>query len=402
MTNVPLPTLGDTGFVAPVASDVYDGVIADYDAAYGATLNPDPTTPQGQLATSLTALIGYFNALFALYVNQVDPMYSSGRMQDGIARIYFLDRLPAQSTVVQANCYGATGVIIPAGAIAVATDGNQYVCTTGGAIASSGFVSLPFSCVQSGPISCASGALNSIFRAIPGWDSITNPTAGVVGNDEESRSAFEARRRASVALNAVGILDAVRANVLQVAGVLDAYVTENNTGSAVTVQGVSISAHSLYVAVVGGDLDAVARAIWLKKGAGCAYTGTTTRTVYDTNPLYAPPLPSYPVSYTVATPVPIYFNVTLANSAAVPNDAAAQIATAIANRFSGEDGSPRERIAGTVYAGRYYPSIYMLGSWVEIISLQVGTTAPGAANDIVLNLNQVPTFDPANLTVTLV
>ena len=400
-TNVPIPTLGDSGFVAPLDSAVLAGVLADYNAAYGATLNPDPTTPQGQLAASTTALIGYFNALFAQYVSLIDPKYSSGRMQDGIARIYFLDRDPAEPTTVQAVCSGATGTVIPTGALAVATDGNYYSCTTGGAIASSGSVTLPFACVATGPIACAPGSLNQIYRTITGWDSITNPTAGVVGNDEETPAAFETRRAASVALNAVGLLAAVRASVLNVPGVIDAYVTENNTASAVTVQGVSIAAHSLYVAVSGGDLDAVAQAIFRKKGGGCGYTGATMRTVYDTNALYTPPYPSYAVSYTVATPTPIYFAVQLATSATVPSDAMTQISNAIYNRFNGLDGSKRERIAGTIFAGRYYQAIYALGDWVEILSLKIGVTSPGAADELVLNLNQIPTFSASNVTVTL-
>ena len=70
------------------------------------------------------------NATFLLYTQQVDPAYSTGRMQDAICRIYFLERLPAQSTVVEAVCTGGTGptpVPIPPGALAQADDGNFYL-----------------------------------------------------------------------------------------------------------------------------------------------------------------------------------------------------------------------------------------------------------------------------------
>ncbi len=55
-------------------------------------------------------------------------------MQDAIARIYFLERNPAEPTTVQALCTGLAGVEIPVGALAVAEDGNQYICTQAGTI----------------------------------------------------------------------------------------------------------------------------------------------------------------------------------------------------------------------------------------------------------------------------
>ena len=134
MTNVPLPTFGDTGFTSPQELEVLDGVIADFVAAFGGNMNTGLSTPQGQLATSFAAVISAFNDLFVDYTNQVDPAYASGRMQDAIARIYFLSRLGATPTVVTATCSGATGVTIPAGSLAKATDGTIYTALTSGDI----------------------------------------------------------------------------------------------------------------------------------------------------------------------------------------------------------------------------------------------------------------------------
>ncbi|TIO39612.1 MAG: hypothetical protein E5Y00_34985, partial [Mesorhizobium sp.] len=123
-------------------------------------------------------------------------------------------------------------------------------------------VTLPFECLVVGPIPCPAGSLDQIFRAIPGWDSITNPDDGVLGNNVESRSAFEARRAASVALNSQGSLPSVLGAVLAVPNVIDAFVTENASNDVQQIGGVSIYPNSLYVAVVGGDADDVAQAIW--------------------------------------------------------------------------------------------------------------------------------------------
>ena len=92
-TNVPQCTLTPTGFQAPQESAILAGTVADIDQAVGGGLNPSLTTPQGQLASSMAAIIGFCYDFFLYYTNQVDPTYAQGRMQDAIARIYFIERM---------------------------------------------------------------------------------------------------------------------------------------------------------------------------------------------------------------------------------------------------------------------------------------------------------------------
>lgn len=225
-TNVPSITIGPNGIVIPTESAILAGRLSDLQAAFGGDLNPSLVTPQGQIATSDTAIIGACNDAFLEIANGFDPALNSGRFQDAVARIYFLDRIPAASTVVTCTCSGLDGVFIPVNAQASDAAGNLYLATESGTI-SGGFVTLTFACAVPGPIICLAGSLNTIYQAIPGWDEISNPTDGVVGNDAETTAAFEARRQQSVALNATGQTGAVLAAVLAVPGVLDGYAIEN-------------------------------------------------------------------------------------------------------------------------------------------------------------------------------
>lgn len=378
-TNVPPPQWTDTGFLIPSAAEVLAGVTNDINAAFGGVLNPALDTPQGQLASSETAVIDEVNATFLKFTNQVDPAYATGRMQDAIARIYFLERNPAQPTVVQAVCNGLPGVSIPSGSLALAADGNQYLCTEDGVIGAGGTVTLPFECLVVGPIPCPAGSLDQIYRAIPGWDSINNPDDGVLGNNVESRAAFEARRAASVALNSQGSLPSVLGAVLAVPNVIDAFVTENDTNGVQTIGGVSLYANSLYVAVVGGNADDIAKAIWTRKAPGCAYNGNTSVTVYDQSPGYVPPYPAYRVSFEIPDALAILFAVNIVNSHLVPADAATQIQNAIVSAFAGGDGGPRAKIGTTLFASRFYAPVAALGSWAQIISIEIGSNNNPAA-----------------------
>lgn len=372
-TSVPKPTFGPTGFIAPPEDAILVGVQADQNAAFDGNLNPALETPQGQLASSTTAIIGNANDTFVKQTQQVDPAYADGRYQDAIARIYFLTRNPAEPTVVQGKCSGLTGVVIPVGALARSADGNIYTCTQAGVIDGTGSITLSFACNIAGPITCPEGSLNQIYQNITGWDSIINLADGVVGRDVENRADFEARRAASVALNARGSVQAVLAAVLDVSGVLDAYVNENVNATPLTIQGATLVPKSLYVAAVGGAALDVATAIWKNKAPGCAYNGNTTETVFDTNSGYSPPYPSYQVTFENPDPLAILYAVNIANNPQVPSNASVLIQNAILAAFAGADGGPRARIGSIIYATRYIGPVVALGAWAQIISLNVGS-----------------------------
>ena len=372
-TAVPQPIFGPNGFIAPPESAILAGVLADMNAAFGGNLNPALSTPQGQLASSTTAIIGDSYAMFLWFCSQVDPAYSSGRMQDAIARIYFIERIPSQATVVQVTCAGLVGVNIPVGALVADNAGNIYVCQQAGPIAASGNVTLSFSNAVSGPIACPAGSIGPApYQAIPGWDSAVNLADGILGQDVETPAAFELRRSQSTGINSMGPVPAILAAVLQVPGVLDAYATENDTAIATTIGGVLIGPNSLYICVLGGASAAIAQAIWSRKAPGCGYTGNTSVVVQDPSPSYIPPIPSYLVTYEAPTIVDFAVLVVIANSPAVPSNALSLVQAAVIAAFAGIDGGSRAKIGSTVFASRYYAGIAALGAWASIVGIQIG------------------------------
>jgi hypothetical protein len=224
-TSVPKVSLGAVGFVAPAESAILTGVRADLNSAFGGNLNPSPESPQGQLATTETAIIGAGNDLLLALFNGIDPAYADGRMQDAIGRLYFMARKPAQPTAVQVQCIGLAGVTIPLGALLQdPATGDVYQCTNAGTIPSGGSVVLPFENQATGPVAVPTTL--TIYRAVPGWDSAV-VSSGVVGNVVEGRSEFEYRRQASVEANSVNSIQSIRGAVANVANVLSAYTTDN-------------------------------------------------------------------------------------------------------------------------------------------------------------------------------
>lgn len=403
-TSVPSLSITNAGVSIPSEVDILAGVQADINAAFGGGVNPGLSTPQGQLAQSLAAIIGDANGRLAEIVNGIDPDNASGRFQDAIGRLYFLDRIPASGTVVIATCSGLVGSVLPAGLTAQDLNGNRYVSTAGAVIGSAGVVEVPFQCVTTGPIACAPNNLVKIVTSSPGWESITNAAAGSPGVDVEGRVAFEQRRRDSVALNSQNALNSIYAAVLAVPNVVDAYAIDNPTGAAVTVGSTSYSipAHSMCISVAGGTSSAIARAIWSKKPPGCGYAGNTSATVTDTASL-ANPQPQYTVTWLTPTAVNVYFKVQIANDSTLPSDIVPRIQAAIVAAFQGLDGGARARIGSKIYSGRYYSAVASTSSKVQILSVAIGPSPSGAtASSMEFGIDKLPTITAANIAVILV
>lgn len=402
-TAVPSVTFSATGIAVPDEIDILNGRLTDLDTAMGGGMSKSLTTPQGQIAMSDTAIIGDKNDNLAWLVNQINPDFAEGRMQDAIGQIYFIDRIAAIGTTVTATCTGLVGTVIPANSIAQDASGYLYYSLADAVIPSSGSVNVVFQNQATGPIACPIGALNTIYRAIQGWSGITNAAAGVLGNEVESRANFEYRRKQSVAGNSNNQLGAVYANVLAVSGVTDAYVTQNNTSLTVTkgFTNVSLEPHSLYVCVYGGTSADIAKAIWQKLPPGPPMVGNTTYTVVD-DVNYVQPYPEYDIKWQTPSAVSVYFKVELADNNALPGNIATLVQSAIISAFNGEDGGTRARIGSTIYAGRYYAGVQAIDSDnVDIFSITIsrdGTTYQTSAS---FGIDEVPTLDASNISVTL-
>ena len=403
ISNVPPVTITETGVNVPETPKVLAGVLKDYNVAFGGGLNiENVATPQGYLAQETTANITEMNAALAWLFNNVDPAYASGRMQDAIARIYFLSRKAATKTTVQALCTGSPGITLPAGSRAQDDDGNTYTSVSDATFDQTGQATVTFACDTTGSIVCPTEGLTKILIAVSGWDAVTNLDAGIPGIPVENRSDFERRRYQSVSANATGTAPAILGAVFDLQDVTDCYVIENFTNETKTVgeTNYQLAPHSVYVGVVGGDEDKIAETIWRKKDLGCNMHGNTVITMYDRSGL-ATPYPEYQIRFNRPTAVPIKFAIIVKNNSMLPSDIKTRIQAAVTGAFNGEvDGIDRERMASTIFASTYYGVIAKLSVYANIVSVLIGTDLANK-NTLQMGIDQYPTISPSDIEVTL-
>ena len=395
----------NTGMVAPDTAVLRDAVAANWEQAFNTgdgspVLDTEAATPAGQLVDAEAAYLAQVNAKFLYIASMFNPRTSEGVWQDALGYIYFLSRKIAQPTLVTVTCSGLQGTEIPAGAQMRDDDGVRYELTSTVTIPAGGSVDGVFQCLEAGPIECPAGTLSTIVTVIPGWDSGVNSAAGVIGRNRESQADFENRRYASVAKNSHGSVFSLQGALADLDGVVDCQVLENPTSSTVTKHGVSIPSHSVAICIYGGDDDAIAETIYMKKDAGCGTTGGTTVTHIATdygNATY---------SYEIVRPTPtdvhvaVEINRTDATSATVEQD----IKNAIIADFNGQDvnsGNTRVGLAQTLYASRFAVSVIKTAGVSDLVGITVALGTGTAGASITIPGDVEPTISASDITVTI-
>jgi uncharacterized phage protein gp47/JayE len=391
--------------VAPDTAVLRDAVAANWEQAFNTgdgspTLDTEAATPAGQLVDAEAAYLAQTNAEFLYIASMLNPRTSEGVWQDALGYIYFLSRKVAQPTLVTVTCSGLQGTEIPAGAQMRDDDGVRYELTSTVTIPAGGSVDAVFQCLEAGPIECPAGTLTTIVTVIPGWDSGTNAAAGVIGRNRESQADFENRRFASVAKNSHGSVFSLQGALADLDGVVDCQVLENPTSSTVTKHGVSIPSHSVAICIYGGDDDAIAETIYMKKDAGCGTTGGTTVTHIATdygNATY---------NYSIVRPTPTDVHVTVeinrtdATSATVEQD----IKDAIIADFNGQDansGNVRVGLAQTLYASRFAVAVIKTAGVSDLVGITVALGTGTAGASITIPGDVEPTISASDITVTI-
>ena len=400
------------GPLAPDTDEVRAAILSDWQEAFNNLLNPDMATPQGQLITSETAIVQDKNNQILYLAQQFDPINAEGRFQDALASIYFIERHVARSTVIQCVCMGLEGVVIPGldtsndPAIIRDQNGNEFYCQTTTVIPASGTTTIPFAAVETGPLEVEARSVTTIVTVINGWDTVINPEAGIVGQNEESRRAFELRRQKSVALNSRAMLASVYSEVANIDGVLDVLARQNRSDKPKTEGGVTLAPHSVYIAVLGGSDAEIAEAIYNSVSGGCDYNGNVSYKYTDkaTGAIET-------VKFTRPQEVILRINVNIRDNAELPANIIARVKANILADFYGEQypnpngmahNAPTSRIGigERVFASRFYCPAISAGA-SEVASITLRTNGGEETNMVELKYNQYLSLHTDNINVTL-
>ena len=272
----------NTGTILPDTATIRTDVIDEYRGVFGQDLITDDESPEGVLINAETTSRQSIARNNAALANQINPNLAGGPFLDAIWALTGGQRVSATHSTVTATITGVANTVIPSGSQASTTNGDifetvtQVIIPTGGTL-----TGVDFRSVEPGLIDIGANALNTVASDVLGWETVTNPAAGVRGRETESDATSRLRRRFEIGLQGRSTAQAVTSNLLDVEGVISLAYRENTTSTSATIDGITLAAHSVWVSVQGGLAIDIARALLRSKTAGAAWNGAQTASVID-------------------------------------------------------------------------------------------------------------------------
>lgn len=237
-----------------------------------------------------------------------------------------------------------------------------------------------------GAITADVNELTVIKTPLIGLDSVTNPSAALVGNEIETDEELRLKFRRSKFERATNTLDAMYSALNNLSGVESVAVYENDTD---VTDSNGLPPHSFMCVVLGGAADLIGDTIWTNKPAGITSHGDSSVVITD--------IQGFPhtIRYQTPDPVTIYVEMEIETDPTFPADGVEQIKTAIIqyavdNYGVGED---------VIYSRLYTPINSIPGHSVKSLFIDI-TPSPAAEDDIEIGFTEIASFSAVNITVT--
>lgn len=252
---------------------------ADMEAIYGSDINLDSDTPDGQMMNIfIQAVLDVLDLLTQVY-NMFDPDNAIGTVLDQRVAINGIQRQAGtftitDITVVTSQALNLFGLDQSDEEIFTIQDnaGNEFQLETTQLGVTPGSHSYSFRSAVPGAVLTIPNTITIPVTVVLGVTSVNNPSvATVIGLNEESDAALKIRRQLSVSIASQGYLAGLRAALLNISGITDAFIYENTDDTA---DSDGVPGHSIWVIVRGTyTAQLVAEAIYSKRNAGCGMFG---------------------------------------------------------------------------------------------------------------------------------
>lgn len=273
----------------------------------GEILNLDSNTPDGQLIQIIAELGTVVRELITEVYNSCDPDKCVGSIQDNRYQINYLTRKTGaytlQNIAITANktltLQGLDAMYNEpeAAAYAVSDDNGNIWYLIDTTTIEAGTTVLEFRAKEQGEIIPVVGTITNQVTIVEGITNVIN-NVGVtsIGYEEESDSDFRIRRSLSTTTKSENNADAIQSNLLNLDGVIFAYVHQNNDN---ITDDTGTPPHNIWVIVEGGANKEIAEIIYANMG------GSGTRGSISI-PVISSSLQTININFDRATIVPLY------------------------------------------------------------------------------------------------
>ena len=278
-------SIGPSGLTVSTRAELLTYFTTLFQTIYGADINLDSDTPDGQLIGNMIQLILDLEDLLVQLNNMFDPDLAIGTVLDQRVAINGIQRQAGTYTITNVtvtvsqalSLYGLDQTTQPVFTVADNAGNKWFLIASQTPIAASPYA-YSFRAENPGAVLTIPNTITVPVTIVLGVVSVNNPTTyTTLGINEESDADLKLRRQKSVSLSSQGYLKGLLAALENINGITSAFVYENVTGAT---DGDGVPSHSIWVIIAGiaASVD-IASAIYTKRNAGCGMKGSQTYTI---------------------------------------------------------------------------------------------------------------------------
>lgn len=368
-----------------------DDILSEYQALFKNVfpdINTDPSTPQGQIITSLTqtdlATISYLENLANAFF-----LGGNGYFLDlwawNLFRVTRKQGIPSSALI---TIQGVAGTEIPEDFL-ISDNQYNYKIYQSVIIPNTGTIDVLFYCTEINEFIANPNTINQIVTIVNGVERVNNANMATPAILKETDGELFQRcvYFGSTARNAS--FRSILANVAEVSGVNRIAGAENVTNKPLEVSGVTLTPHSICLVVDGGENEDIANAMFNSRATGCDMVGDTEVTILLDNQKY-----TYKFYRPTAVPLKAEVKVS-ATGAIIPSNYESEVKNVLSNFINNLDIN--KNITQPLLANNLIKNITDL----NILDIQFGLKSGDVGyTNIQLKLNEIASISVDDITVT--
>lgn len=265
-----MASITSSGIEIDSFNDLFDSIATTYKEIYGEDINIDQDTTDGQKISIFVKAYRDLQELGVSVYNSLDPDTAVGTQLHKLLKLCGISRSAATKSTVDIQIVTDREVTLTG--YEIKDDLNQIWVIATNQTLPTGTTIVSFKAKEWGAITAQANTITTPETIVIGVISVTNPNSATMGVEEESDYDLKIRRQKSVSLPSVNTIEGLQAKILNLNGVADCVIHENDTDDYDV--DLDLNSHSIWVLVDGGiDIDII-NTIGLDKMAGTGLKGT--------------------------------------------------------------------------------------------------------------------------------
>jgi len=393
--------LGKDGWITKQLHEARDDLVEKFRNEFGDGIQ---TNPRSRIGTIIGIVAGLEVQLWELGQDiywSFDRTKAEGRALDNLGEAVGVERLEKLRSKVTLELSGDAGTTIQQGStVSHDAKGTLWDTTEDVTLDSNGDGTVQAKSQEYGTIEAVAGTLTNIETNVTGWNSVTNPEDATLGRERESDSDYRQRIATSLQTAGSATAEAIRGELEEIDGVVDAIVVENLQD---IVDNDGRQPHSFEAIVQGGANQDIADEIWDQKPAGIGTDATATGSNAVTVTITDQNGKDQDVDFTRPIEIDMYLDATIIIESGAPFTLTSERKTAIEDAMLDEGANYS---AGTdVRDWRFENAISQLDfikentEWIESIEVKLEDADPPSLETFEVDLIKRAVFDSTRTEV---